>query len=602
MPTELHVPYQTDTAADRLLAIGVAEFATSALHALGRPTVPITLRDDGDRLTILLPSALNLADLEQFTQPFAIGSVRQLMTSKNAEKLDPVAPVFDYVAQRAERDVFTKHPKEDRERALREGEIHQPHPELPYYVAINQFKIADTYNKLIAHWSQSDASQTQAHLRFLLEAFSPGGDLAIAEQHWKETLKTAESALTETQLQIVNPISGKGGNTPKATAGRDGNLDGNWFLELLKFAGYFTIAIPLLFKSKDRKTYILRPSHAHQEMLGEIMRDFRAAIYPTTSVKTDILAVLFFVRTFVDYCRRAITAGTTDPLLALFGKMPRVIDLAQGFDVVTYMDMGSAFATMNMATINFPDWLSPITDSAGADAVQAILDEYIKVMHSLRTSKGDEGAEEFTLLHRFREFISGREVADFFDFAAYYGDYVLGRRHRNQYVAQLSTQGMETLVEQADKKLGPILANEGFLAIARAIRHATVLGQFISSKDHAYPYEVRYGLGQDLLRTAAYPDTFIAALSTFVQAYSAENARIAERVQKKSLNARQRPHIRTQDIASIVALVDTYGSETICKLLVAYGYATESRGKDTTIEGSGPEVEELDENMPADEE
>jgi hypothetical protein len=92
---------------------------------------------------------------------------------------------------------------------------------------------------------------------------------------------------------------------------------------------------------------------------------------------------------------------------------------------------------------------------------------------------------------------------------------------------------------------------------------------------------VRYGLGQQLLRSAAYPEEFIAALSEFLQSYNAENARIAERVAKKSLpnEARnRRAMVQTEHIKDIVRLVDEYGSsELICKMLVAYGYARDPR-------------------------
>ncbi|HLY30928.1 MAG TPA: hypothetical protein VKQ36_07860, partial [Ktedonobacterales bacterium] len=141
--------------------------------------------------------------------------------------------------------------------------------------------------------------------------------------------------------------------------------------------------------------------------------------------------------------------------------------------------------------------------------------------------------------------------------------------------------GMEKLVAQAQKThYAEILADEGFRAIATAIRRATVLAQYHSARESArenrYPFEVRYALGQDLLRSAAYPDEFLARLSEFVQLYNAENARIDERVVKKSLpdtKGNRRASIKTEHINHITHLVDEYGSELICKMLVAYGYA-----------------------------
>ncbi len=130
------------------------------------------------------------------------------------------------------------------------------------------------------------------------------------------------------------------------------------------------------------------------------------------------------------------------------------------------------------------------------------------------------------------------------------------------------------------RAFSPILENEGFREIAAAIRRATVIAQYQAARESGYPFEVRYGLGQELLRAAAYPEDFIAALSTFLQSYNAENARIAERVAKGSLSAQarnRRAAVQTEHIKEVVRLVDMYGSDVICKMLVAYGYARDPR-------------------------
>ena len=131
-----------------------------------------------------------------------------------------------------------------------------------------------------------------------------------------------------------------------------------------------------------------------------------------------------------------------------------------------------------------------------------------------------------------------------------------------------------------DKNLTQIITDPGFRAIAKAIRRATVTAQYYATQQNGYPYEVRYGLGHELLRSAAYPQEFLGALSVFVQAYTSENARIEERIAKKSLPDMpnfHRPPIRDTDLDHIVALVDAFGSELISKMLVAYGYARDAR-------------------------
>ena len=97
-------------------------------------------------------------------------------------------------------------------------------------------------------------------------------------------------------------------------------------------------------------------------------------------------------------------------------------------------------------------------------------------------------------------------------------------------------------------------------------------------------YEVRYGLGQELMREAHYPDKFIAALSRFLHQYNAETAREEEKLANKLKRAlvpddrrknKMRGSVAYTDIDSIVQLIDDFGSEQVCSLLVACGYARE---------------------------
>ncbi|RMI05154.1 MAG: hypothetical protein D6681_08585 [Calditrichaeota bacterium] len=122
----------------------------------------------------------------------------------------------------------------------------------------------------------------------------------------------------------------------------------------------------------------------------------------------------------------------------------------------------------------------------------------------------------------------------------------------------------------AEPKLSEILDKEkhpGFHNIAYAIRQSTVVAQYRKQQGDRR-YDVRYGLGQELARKARYPDQFITALSDFLHKYNAENAQVME-----TRSGPYRRSIQVTDIEDIVALVDQYGSELICNLLVAYGYA-----------------------------
>ena len=122
-------------------------------------------------------------------------------------------------------------------------------------------------------------------------------------------------------------------------------------------------------------------------------------------------------------------------------------------------------------------------------------------------------------------------------------------------------------------RLKPILDNAGFQNIAAAIRRSTVIPQYFKAKGQKGPYDVRYGLGAELLRQAAYPDRFIQTLSEFLHDYNRETMQIFERY--KGNPPVRRSRVTTEDIQQVVDLIDTYGSQTVASLLVAFGYARE---------------------------
>jgi hypothetical protein len=595
----------TGTPADALKAVGLAEVLAAWLDRLGRDS-KVIIKDKGGYYELSLSEgvSLELQDIEQVKGPFAAGRGKKLikkLTEKEKAKTGGAARPVDgfpyeerreqasaYFAQRnklspAERQRFRTNPEEFPDIGP------APDLDLGLYVCLNHFKVSEAYNTLCQQWEAPDTLSFQANLALVLEAFAqhPNAIDAAAER-WDALVK--EGRLSGkgdvTLLQVVNPASGKGGNTPKANGIGMGNLDGFWLIEYLKFVGFFTIAAPLLVqKSKDRKTYVLHPMRVELSSLRKVMRDFRESFYTSTAVKLDILAALHFTQTLVTAIQQAIQAREVgDPLLALFNQQPSVTDIGRGFDITFYKDMGSAYATMNLATINLPGWLKPISTNEDASAALTVLKEHRQVIVSIALPKGDEGSEELDLLRRYRDFVSGHDSEIFFDFAARYGDYYLGKRYRNQWAAQFTTEGITGFMAQAKEKekLSPILESKGFQEIATAIRRATVIAQFQASRpEGGYPFEVRYGLGQKLLRSAAYPKEFIAELSEFLQSYNAENARIAERAAKGSLASvprNRRAMVQTEHIKEIVRLVDDYeSSELICKMLVAYGYARDPR-------------------------
>lgn len=601
--------------ADVLKAVGLAEMLHSWLDALGHPTTPILIEDAGDVYHIQIPAALDEVAVERIQQPFNVGRLQKFLGKKQQApgEHNSIAPSgFLYEAMQAQRAAyiekfaklssearirFATHPQADEFQELR---ALTPHPDLRLYAYLNHFKIADGYNTLLEQWRGESLESFRLNLAFVLDLFgSIPNKVEAAAERWDQQRREGlvAGAGMVTRWQLVNPSSGKGGNAAKANALGIGNLKGFWLLEFLKLVGLFTVGAPLMVTgSKDRKTYVLHPIKVELAALKEIMAAFRNRLLTATAVKLDILVALRFLRLLVEYRQQALFGQLVDPALqTLFAAPFQVADLARGFEVASYKDMGSAYAVMNLATIGFPTWPPLITTREDATAALALLDEQRAVIASIGSATGEEGTQELELLRQYRDFFSGREPERFFDFAAHFGDYALAKRRRNQWSQQLTTTRMELLMEQTSNKKSflPLIENEGFQAIAAAIRRATVQAQYHAAREDHYPYEVRYGLGQELVRAAAYPEDFLEALSCFVLSYNAENARVDERIAKGSLPEQpryRRRSVRKAHLNQIVKLLETYEAGLLCKLLVAYGYA-----RDTATPGEqSPEEPEPD--------
>ncbi len=123
------------------------------------------------------------------------------------------------------------------------------------------------------------------------------------------------------------------------------------------------------------------------------------------------------------------------------------------------------------------------------------------------------------------------------------------------------------------KPMSPIVQNPGFQHIAEAIRRSTVIPQRFKNKGER-AYEVRYGLADELRRHARYPDKFLQALSDFIQSYNQENVRVSVREGKHF-----RDDVTTDDLKQVIALMDEYNATTVAHLLIAFGYARDSKEK-----------------------
>ena len=291
-------------------------------------------------------------------------------------------------------------------------------------------------------------------------------------------------------------------------------------------------------------------------------QSFRDVVGNQHAIKSDIFAVLNYTDCFLQYCEASASASLAVELL---GRAPE--NFVAGLHTAFYKDLGSSSAVMNLSFINLPRWMNT-KDGGDVQTYRAVIKEHLNIVRSLE----EERSEGYQLLQHYRDFLSAHDFTAFFEFTAQYPSYLLNALAKgNFWVKPLSTTNLRRLLMSTQKELAPIIKSVGFQNIARAIRQSTVTLQYMARSGRP-PYDIRYGLGQELRRKANYSDEFIQALGDFLYTFNAENARIAE-----VSSQHWRKSIREDDITEIVQLIDQHGPQTVCHLLLAFGYASPSR-------------------------
>lgn len=604
-----YISKSSDTSADTLLAVGFASYLAELYQQRYQTTNNILIRDVGSCYAIELPQPLGVIEgvnLSGITliSPFSSGKQREKLAKKGATS--EMIAAFDYDVEMDRlhmyRERMQKLPKylQTPEARLKNApelaEIPKPDTRLGHYQAINMMKIAGTFNDLVQRWMDLTEEQKRLHLAILLHLFrEPDNDVASAIATWQEMAKAEhiKGKALVSSLQIVNPTTGKGANRAKARELTIGNQDSFWLLELFKFRGFMEAAAPLVIKeSKDRKTYVLQPKKMEINTLQATMRTLRSVLWPSSAIKLDILASLRLAQIFVQQYKALYEAN---PTFKKWGRR-KITSIAQGFEVTFYKDLGSAYATMNVSDLHLPEWLPRLENSETVQTAETLLDEHISVIQHIRNHKGEEGAEEYELLRFYRDFLSGDDLRPFWHFTTAYSGYLMSAFVRNRYVPQLTTRGLEKLVmtkQEYDIPLTEITSNPGFQRIADAIRRSTVTAQYRWTQKNDRTYEVRYGVGQDLMQKVHHRNDFLCALSEFLLLYNAETAREDEKACRSIANETKQPQhpltkaersarnlrypVSTDHIDDIAQLIDRSGSpELIGSMLVAYGYASDS--------------------------
>lgn len=570
------VDKRTGTFADVLLLYGVAavldEIARQALGRMG--DFQVWLKDAGPYYLVALSRPL----LPEWVERCPFFTLVPFIQTRRAQPPDCLPLVRDYEGEWQQFQTY----RQAREALRRTTEVEvgaeseaahvmadlQPAHDfwIVTLVGDGKMKALNTHNELAKRWWET-RNRLADHLRAILTmAAQPGIDLDTVAEKWAKAARVrVKKNRMVTAIALLNPHQGQGQNEAKAyRLNTRRNLDSFWLLEYLKAAGLWECAVPRTVRDgNDRKTYVLAPLNINLATHRGVFKQFSQRLWNETAVKMDCIAALLYTRTLLEYSE----AGQYDEL-DFEGRGPE--DIVSGFYVAQYKLLNPrAYTVMNMAFLGLPAWTGEVKTRADVLALQEVIEEHLAVIRGIDEAHSDG----YTLLERYRDFLSAGRWDRFFDFTVGYSQYVISQLERgNRFVRLFTARLLRRLLMNTNKPLAPIIDNQGFQNVAYAIRHSTVIPQSRKARRHDTLYEIRYGLGMELRRKAHYTKDFIAALSAFMQAYNAENGQVLERKHQQ-----MRRDLRTTDIEDIVRLVDEYGPETVCNLLVAFGYAREPR-------------------------
>lgn len=405
--------------------------------------------------------------------------------------------------------------------------------------------------------------QTQSHFPILIKEI-------LYEYSQRKIDKRDFKLIDEkpTAQQLYNPNQGKGLNKDKANSASMGNLKSNWISESMKISGALSMMVCQYVKvgsGYDLKIYVPEFNQAALSHSRDILKEFKRNLKSVSPIKLDIINILNisikFIEKTPEYNR---------------GKIKNTI---RGFHSVYQKDLGQNKAVANIAFINTPDFVAYNSKEEGKTWID-ILEEQRKIISGI-----EELGDSIQGLQAYRNFLgsmTNAALANFNKFSFWYSGYLTQALSKEKYFVK--PFNVETLnkfyinMDTQELNLTEIINNEGFLAVARAIRRSTISLQY-TPKDQR-KFEIRYGLAQQLQNKSKSKTDLATFIGEFIGTYNAETGRYAEKNNGKA----PRATVKDAELMSFYQIIDTNPSRLVGALLASYGFALTAKENTNTVE------------------
>lgn len=557
------VPKSTDTYADALTAWGLAAVLSDVLAQAEQPRANrVTVAEEASAFIVELPVALRPEWVESAQKThltYFIARDAAQAAEWKGERVVNMDEEWKRIARRKEWREAGNDPKSD-DPALREQWMAlQPHEHFNLFAAAQKLSGDAPSNKI---WSEIEKVIYPQLLSALLSQFC--------------TLPSANTfGSTHSTATLLNPGQGMGTNDLAPRGASGDKIKEAWPGEWLKAVGFYQAAFCASFQNSKGKTsgisvVVLCPRRISLRNHYEVRKAFSGTFYAASSLKIECLAALRYADAFLTFAQYDADADEV--------RGRSVADAISGFSMAYFMDVrqGVNFIVKRITFLAMPLWIS-VPANGDVEPIKNAVQEYIKVLRPLDDARGETRA----LMDAYLAWSSSGDLRFFWKFCAGYGAYRMECATDSKLPFQptaLTTHNLEVILMNqiiGEKPLAPVIGDEGFQNVARAIRKSTITALY-RKNELPSGMEVHYGLAQELRRLAPYKDKFTARLMQHLQSYNEENVKASVR-QINANSPFRRANITTRDIERIVELIDEYGAETMCGLLLAYGYARDFR-------------------------
>jgi hypothetical protein len=542
----LFVAKESNTFSETIEVLGLAFIIDKVFQRIAPSGKPeILIEDKGSCFQISLSGDLTDGIIDKCTYFDFFKYIGKKSSDKNLIKFHGI----NYEEEKSIKSNYFKLTKEERKETSQ-----KPHHD---YDIIRMCSSIDAYNK-----SFNNCRLFENNFPFLLDIIFHFYSIAnltidreqLAKKIDKEVKLSGINVQNINSLQDINPDKGKGVNQGKANGISPAGQNNFWLQQLVRFAGVWQGFVSGYVSKKDFKNYTLVPNSISFQFLSSVYNEFRKLIQSAGSIKFDIVLILLLSQKLIEHDKNYEETWAFEP----------INNKISGFQFAYYKSLGQRPAVTNIGFLGLPGFIKFTSEEEGNIWVDA-LREHIEIVNLINESH----SSNITMLQEYRQFISANDFESFLEFQSNYSTYLINSLLKKQYfIKPFSIQNMEVLMG-TNETYQKIILNNGFQAIAKAIRNSTIV-PIIQKRNK----DAIFGLSQKFKIASKDKDAFISEVSRFIQLYN-------ERIMLKDYkNKQHQKYVTTEELYDFFKLLDEdYSAKLIAGMLIAFGFAKEPSEK-----------------------